>query len=119
MSCFLNILLQNKSVSTPAKCYLLVYTIAVLVIVTSLVLIFFRVFLKIKNKLLLNRIEQQQVFEPEITQAQTEAQDRTLKNIGWELYDNIGKLLSFASMQLSILKMQMPNELKDKFKIHN
>lgn len=116
MRYFLNILLQTKSVSTSAERYLLVYMIAVLVIVTSLVIIFFIVFQKRKNKLLLDRIEQQQAFEAEITQAQTETQEQTLKNIGWELHDNIGQLLSFASMQLSILKMQMPDEAKEKFK---
>ncbi|MBP0905087.1 histidine kinase [Mariniflexile gromovii] len=90
--------------------------ISVLVIITSLVIIFFIVFQKRKNKLLLDRIKQQQAFEAEITQAQTETQEQTLKNIGWELHDNIGQLLSFANMQLSILKMQVADDVKEKFK---
>ena len=59
---------------------------------------------------------QQQAFEEEIAQAQTETQEQTLKNIGWELHDNIGQLLSFANMQLSILKMQVADDVKEKFK---
>ncbi|MDD7886161.1 sensor histidine kinase [Flavivirga sp. 57AJ16] len=102
--------------STPAERYLLIYMIAVLVVVTSLVIIFFVVFQKRKNKLLLDKIKQQQAFEEEIAQAQTEIQEQTLKNIGWELHDNVGQLLSFASMQLSILKMQVADDIKDKFK---
>ncbi|MFI1743226.1 sensor histidine kinase [Thalassobellus sediminis] len=60
-------------------------------------------------------MKQQQAFEEEITLAQTETQEQTLKNIGWELHDNVGQLLSFASMQLSILKMQVADDVKDKF----
>lgn len=106
----------ERLASTASERYLLVYMIAVLVIVTSLVIVFFIVFLKRKNKLILDKIKQQQAFEEEIAQAQTETQEQTLKNIGWELHDNVGQLLSFASMQLSILKMQASDEIKEKFK---
>ncbi|MEC3908771.1 histidine kinase [Tamlana sp. 2201CG12-4] len=106
----------ERLTSTASERYLLIYMIAVLVIVTTLVIVFFVVFLKRKNKLLQDQIRQQQAFEAEIAQAQTETQEQTLKNIGWELHDNVGQLLSFASMQLSILKMQMADEVKEKFK---
>lgn len=106
----------ERLASTASERYLLVYMIAVLVIVTTLVIVFFVVFLKRKNKLMLDKIKQQQAFEEELTQVQTETQEQTLKNIGWELHDNVGQLLSFASMQLSILKMQVLDDVKDKFK---
>lgn len=106
----------EKLTSTASERYLLVYMILVLIIITSIVIIFFIVFQKRKNKLLLDKIKQQQVFEEEIAQAQTETQEQTLKNIGWELHDNIGQLLSFANMQLSILKMQVADDVKHKFK---
>ncbi len=106
----------EKITSTAAERYLLVYMIMVLVIITTLVIVFFIVFQKRKNKLLLDKLKQQQAFEEEIIQAQTEAQEQTLKNIGWELHDNVGQLLSFANMQLSILKMQVSEDLKGKFK---
>jgi len=113
--CFNMVQTGERLASTASERYLLIYMIAVLVIVTTLVIIFFVVFLKRKNKLLLDKIKQQQAFEAEITQAQTEIQEQTLKNIGWELHDNVGQLLAFASMQLSILKMQMSDDVKDKF----
>ncbi|MFI0429243.1 sensor histidine kinase [Mariniflexile sp. HMF6888] len=106
----------ERLASTASERYLLVYMIAVLVIVTTLVIVFFVVFLRRKNKLLFDKIRQEQAFEAEITQAQTETQEQTLKNIGWELHDNIGQLLSFANMQLSILKMQVADDVKEKFK---
>ncbi|WP_298238053.1 histidine kinase [uncultured Algibacter sp.] len=107
---------SERLTSTASERYLLVYMIAVLVIVTTLFIVFFVVFLKRKNKLMLDKIEQQQAFEEEIIKAQTETQEQTLKNIGWELHDNIGQLLSFANMQLSILKMQVSDDIKEKFK---
>ncbi|WP_136480896.1 sensor histidine kinase [Cognatitamlana onchidii] len=106
----------ERLASTAAERYLLVYMIAVLVIVTTLVIMFFIMFLKRKNKLLQEKMQQQQVFESEIAKAQTESQEQTLKNIGWELHDNIGQLLSFANMQLSILKMSVDNDIKEKLK---
>ncbi len=105
----------ERLASTAAERYLLIYMVAVLVIITSLVVVFFIVFQKRKNKLLLERIKQQQAFEEEIARAQTEIQEQTLKNIGWELHDNVGQLLSFANMQLSILKMEVADKLKEKF----
>lgn len=106
----------KRIVSSASERYMLVYMIAVLVIITSLVIIFFVVFQRRKNKLLLDKIEQQRMFEEEMAKAQTETQEQTLKNIGWELHDNVGQLLSFASMQLSILKMQVSDDVRDKFK---
>ncbi len=106
----------DRLASTTAERYLLLYMITVLVIITSLVIIFFVVFLKRKNKLLLDKMKQQQMFNEEIVKARTETQEQTLKNIGWELHDNIGQLLTFANMQLSLLKMQMPEDVQEKFK---
>ena len=106
----------EKLATTASERYLIIYMIAVLVIVTALVVIFFVVFLKRKNKLLEENLRQQQAFESEIAQAQTETQEQTLKNIGWELHDNVGQLLAFASMQLSILKMQVDDDVREKFK---
>lgn len=107
---FLN---QDKAVSTAAERYLLVYMIAVLVIVTTLVIVFFIVFQKRKNKLLLDKIKQQQEFDEEISRTQTEIQEQTLKHIGWELHDNVGQLLALASMQINMLSAQVSDDMKE------
>ena len=104
----------ERLVSTDSERYLLIYMIAVLIIVTILVIVFFVVFQKRKNKLLIDKIKQQQAFEEEISKTQTEIQEQTLKNIGWELHDNVGQLLSFASMQLNLLSTQVEDHLKTK-----
>ncbi|WP_452219791.1 sensor histidine kinase [Lacinutrix salivirga] len=109
------ILLQNPKVSTAAERYLLVYMIAVLMIVTTLVILFFIVFQKRKNQLLKDKIKQQQAFEEEISRTQIEIQEQTLKNIGQELHDNIGQLLSVANMQMSVMSMQVSEAIKEPF----
>ena len=104
----------DRAVSTNAERYLLIYMVAVLLVVTSLVILFFIVFQKRKNKLLLDKIKQQQIFDEEISRTQTEIQEQTLKNIGWELHDNVGQLLAVASMQLSVLGTEVKDDVKDK-----
>ncbi len=104
---------QDRAVSTAAERYLLVYMIAVLVIVTTLVIVFFIVFQKRKNKLLLDKIKQQQEFDEEISRTQSEIQEQTLKHIGWELHDNVGQLLAYASMQMNMLSAQVADNMKE------
>ena len=105
----------EKPVSTAAERYLLVYMIGVLVIVSTLIILFFIVFQKRKNKLILDKIAQQQAFEEELSKTQLEIQEQTLKNIGQELHDNVGQLLSVANMNLSILSMQISEDIKESF----
>lgn len=102
----------EQLVSTDAERYLLIYMVAVLVIITTLVIVFFIVFQKRKNKLLRDKLKQQRLFEEEIVRAQTEIQEQTLKNVGWELHDNVGQLLAFANMQLNVMGTQAGDDLK-------
>ena len=55
------------------------------------------------RKLLLEKFEAEKKFEKELAQSQIEIQEQTLKNIAWELHDNIGQLLSVANMQLAMI----------------
>ena len=107
------ILLLNQNVTTAAERYLLAYMIGVLVIVTTLVIVFFIVFQKRKNKLLLDKIKQQQEFDEEISRTQTEIQEQTLKHIGWDLHDNVGQLLAYASMQMNMISARVGDDMKD------
>lgn len=100
---------------TDAQRHLLLYMVGVLVLVTSLVILFFTVFQKRKNKLLLDKLKQQQLFEEEIAKTQIEIQEQTLKNIGQDLHDNVGQLLSVANMQLSMLAKQVGPKLEMSF----
>ena len=65
-----------------------------------MVILFFVTFQKRKNKLLLDKFRTRKYFDEEISRTQTEIQEQTLKHVGWELHDNVGQLLAYASMQL-------------------
>ncbi|CAM1346036.1 sensor histidine kinase [Tenacibaculum crassostreae] len=78
---------------------LLITTVVLLVIIVFLILLF-TVFQRRKNKLLLERAENKKRYEREIAETQIEIREETLRNISWELHDNIGQLLTLANIQL-------------------
>ena len=106
----------DRLVSTDAERYLLLYMIAVIIVITALVVIFFVIFQKRKNKLIIEKYEQKRKFEEELSKSRLEIQEQTLKNIGWELHDNVGQLLSVANMQLNILSTQVADKVKDQLR---
>lgn len=89
---------------------LIIYVIAILLFVAVVLILFFIAFQRRKNKMLLSRMETRKNFEKELAQSQIEIKEHTLKNIAWELHDNIGQLLSVANIQLSMLRSKMPEE---------
>ena len=104
----------TERLSTDSERYLLVFMIVVLILITTLVISFFIVFTRRKNKILIDKMKQQQAFEEELAQSQIETQEETLKNIGRELHDNVGQLLSFTNMQLSLISTLATDEIKGK-----
>lgn len=82
---------------------LIIYFILVILFLTGFTIIFFITYQRRKNKLLQDKFEAEQRFIGELNSARIEIQEATLKNISWELHDNIGQLLSIASIQLNIL----------------
>lgn len=83
---------------------LIVYLISVILFVLTFVVIFFVFFQKRKNKMLIDKYEAKRKFEKEIASTKIEIQEQTLKNVAWELHDNIGQLLSVVNMQLNMMK---------------
>lgn len=88
---------------------ILVATITLVILVT-MVIILFVIFQTKKNKYLISKLEADKKMEQEIAKSHMEIQEQGLKNIGWELHDNIGQLLSIAKMQLSMLEPTLPEQ---------
>ena len=84
------------------------YFIAVIFLLVLFVVVFFFTFQKRKNKFLIERLEVKQKFDKEIEKSKLEIQEQTLKNIAWELHDNIGQLLSVVNIQLNMLALETP-----------
>ncbi|TCP25031.1 hypothetical protein EV195_10462 [Tenacibaculum skagerrakense] len=64
------------------------------------IVILFTIFQRRKNQLLTEKAEEKKRFEKEIAETQIEIREETLRNISWELHDNIGQLLTLAKIQL-------------------
>lgn len=86
-----------------------VATITLLILV-GIVIVFFVIFQTKKNKYIQSQIEARKKVEDEIAKSQMEIREQSLKNIAWELHDNVGQLLSTAKMQLNILERQLSGE---------
>lgn len=108
---FLIYAIQEKTINKE-EIALVGYMTLVVVLLSAMVIIFFVAFQKRKNKLLFEKIEQQKKFEETVAQTSAEIQEQTLKYIGQELHDNIGQLLSLASMQMGMLGVSIADEIK-------
>ncbi|WP_298781320.1 ATP-binding protein [uncultured Polaribacter sp.] len=91
---------------------LTVSTILVLLVVIALIVLF-TVFQKKKNELLKEQEEEKKRFEREIAETQIEIREETLRNISWELHDNIGQLLTLAKIQLQNTTEENVGEVKE------
>lgn len=76
----------------------------VLVFIIILMIFLFAIFQKRKNSLLLQQKDAEKKFERAIAETQIEIREETLRNISWELHDNIGQLLTLAKIQVDVAK---------------
>ena len=91
---------------------ILISTVLVCLITIALITLFV-VFQQRKNKLLIERRENKKRFEKEIAETQIEIREETLRNISWELHDNIGQLLTLAKIQLQNATKDNINEVSE------
>ncbi|WP_339661014.1 ATP-binding protein [uncultured Polaribacter sp.] len=91
---------------------LIISTILILIIVIALVILF-TTFQNKKNSLIEERKKTKEEFERTITETQIEIREETLRNISWELHDNIGQLLTLAKIQLQNASEENIKEVKE------
>lgn len=84
----------------------------ILIVLIILIIFLFSIFQKRKNSLLLQQKEAEKKYEQEIAETQIEIREETLRNISWELHDNIGQLLTLAKIQVSVAHDD-PNKLQE------
>ncbi len=94
---------------------LIIYFILVIFFLAGFTVLFFITYQRRKNKILKEKFEAEQKFKEELSNTKMEIQEATLKNVSWELHDNIGQLLAIASMQLNLLNKKIPEENKESF----
>lgn len=79
--------------------FLIFFSIIAFFLALTVVLLF-AIFQKRKNKLLREQQDAENRFREEIIETQIEIREETLRNISWELHDNIGQMLTLAKIQL-------------------
>ncbi|WP_347372813.1 ATP-binding protein [Aequorivita sp. Q41] len=78
---------------------IIIAAIAIPVSLVIIVIVLFSVFSSRKNRLLREQAEAKKVFDRELAESQIEIREETLRNISWELHDNIGQLMTLAKIQ--------------------
>lgn len=86
--------------------------IAIPVTLVIIVIVLFSVFARRKNRLLREQEEAKKAFDRELAESQIEIREETLRNISWELHDNIGQLMTLAKIQAQ-MAIESPELLND------
>jgi signal transduction histidine kinase len=80
------------------------------VILVATIIFLFLVVQNRKRKHLLEKKISEQKFEKELAKSQNEIREKALKNLSWEIHDNVGQLLSVAKMQLNRIELKSSNK---------
>lgn len=91
---------------------LIISTIVITLVVVFLIILF-TVFQRRKNQLLREKSREKKRFEQEIAETQIEIREETLRNISWELHDNIGQLLTLAKIQMQQASPENMHEVSE------
>ncbi|SRX55263.1 sensor histidine kinase [Aequorivita sp. CIP111184] len=78
---------------------IILVAIAIPITLVGIVIVMFSVFSRRKNRLLWEQQETKKAFDRELAESQIEIREETLRNISWELHDNIGQLMTLAKIQ--------------------
>ncbi|MGO3181745.1 MAG: sensor histidine kinase [Aequorivita sp.] len=94
---------------------IIITAIAIPITLVIIVIVLFSVFSRRKNRFLLEQENAKKVFDRELAESQIEIREETLRNISWELHDNIGQLMTLAKIQaqMSIEKPEMMTEVSE------
>lgn len=93
--------------------FILIISTGLILIIVIALIILFTTFQSKKNVLVEERKKTQEEFEKTIAETQIEIREETLRNISWELHDNIGQLLTLAKIQLQSATVENIQEVSN------
>ena len=73
--------------------------VLIFILLVVLMIIVFVVFVSRKNKLINDNLLEKETFEKELAESQIEIREETMRNISWELHDNIGQIMTLAKVK--------------------
>lgn len=91
---------------------IIIAAIAIPITLVIVVIVLFSVFSRRKNRLLQEQENAKKAFDRELAESQIEIREETLRNISWELHDNIGQLMTLAKIQAQMAQ-ERPELLAD------
>ena len=94
---------------------IIIAAIAIPVTLVIIVIVLFSVFSRRKNRLLQEQEKAKKAFDRELAESQIEIREETLRNISWELHDNIGQLMTLAKIQaqMALERPELLNEVSE------
>ena len=92
---------------------ILVATLIFLLAPLSIIL-YILVYNRRKIKHIEEKAQMKMTFDAEIVKTQLEVQEQTMQNIGADLHDNIGQLLSLSSLTLNSIELDDPEKARQK-----
>lgn len=78
---------------------IIITAIAIPVTLVVILIVLFSVFTRRKNKFLYEQEKAKKAYDRGLAESQIEIREQTLRNISWELHDNIGQLMTLAKIQ--------------------
>lgn len=75
-------------------------TVVILLILVATIITLVTVFVRRKNKLIEEQAKIKEDFERIQAESQIEIREETLRQVSWELHDNIGQLVTLAKIQM-------------------
>lgn len=87
-------------------------SVVILLVLVAIIITLITVFVRRKNKLLQEQQVAKEDYERELSEIQIEIREETLRNISWELHDNIGQLMTLAKIQVQLAK-EKPNTIDE------
>lgn len=82
---------------------------AIFVMVAVFVIVYFIYFKRRKEKMADENRKMKEVFQTELLQSRIEVQEQTFQQIGKELHDNVGQLLSTSRMLIGLTERELKN----------
>ncbi len=92
---------------------IIITAIAIPVTLVVILIILFSVFTRRKNRFLQEQENAKKAYDRGLAESQIEIREQTLRNISWELHDNIGQLMTLAKIQaqMAIEKPELISEV--------
>lgn len=84
---------------------LILITTLIFLLAPVFILLYVLVYNRRKAKHAEEKVQMKLTFDAEIVKTQLEVQEQTMQNIGADLHDNIGQLLSLSSLTLNSIKL--------------